>query len=183
MRISKGKSTTREAYFKVEKNTFSDIDEIEANFVRRLKKGSGKYKGKLTFKCFNCGKIGCFSSKCPHKRKDQTYDDEEKHKHKKVYKENNFKKKSLCVNNDDDPSDDERNDYSIEDKINDIILIALECLNIEYTGSEFVDCETVVYLEGELVSAMEEIDRLEEKKRKQKQLLLRYEKKSKEPYE
>jgi hypothetical protein len=124
MRITKGKSTTREAYFKVEKNTDSDIDEIEANFVRRLKKGSGKYKGKPPFKCFNSGKIGHFASKCPHKRKDQTYDDEEKHRHKKVYKESNFKRKSLCVNNDDDPLDDESNDSSIEDKINGIMLIA-----------------------------------------------------------
>jgi hypothetical protein len=42
MRITKGKSTTREASFKVEKNKNSDIDEIEANFVRRMKKGSSK---------------------------------------------------------------------------------------------------------------------------------------------
>jgi hypothetical protein len=40
MRITKVKSTTREASFKVDKNTNSDIDEIEAKFVRRLKKGS-----------------------------------------------------------------------------------------------------------------------------------------------
>jgi hypothetical protein len=86
MRIAKGKYTTREASFKAEKNTESDIDEIEANFVRRLTKGSGKYKSKLPFKCFNCGKIGHFSSKYPHKRKDQTYDDKEKHKHKKIYR-------------------------------------------------------------------------------------------------
>jgi hypothetical protein len=129
IRITKGKSTTREESFKVEKNTDFDIDEIEANFVRRLKKGSDKYKGKLPFKCFNCGKIGHFASKCPHKRKYQTYDNEEKNKHKKVYKENNFKKKSLSVNNDDDPSDDESSDSYIEDKINDIILIALEYIN------------------------------------------------------
>jgi hypothetical protein len=50
MRITEGKSTTTEASFKVEKNTNSDIDEIEANFVRRLKKGLGKYKGKLPLK-------------------------------------------------------------------------------------------------------------------------------------
>jgi hypothetical protein len=111
-----------------------------------------------------------FASKCPHKIKDQTYEDEEKHKHKKVYKENNFKKKSLCVNNDDDPSDDESNDCFIEDKINDIMLIDLEDLNTEYAGSEFTDCEVVVDLEGELVSAMEEIDRLREKKRKEKKI-------------
>jgi hypothetical protein len=151
--------------------------------VRRLKKGSGKYKGKLPFKCFNCGKIGHFASKCPHKRKDQTYDDEEKHKHKKVYKENNFNKKSLCVNNDDDPLDDESSDSFIEDKINDIMRIDLEYLNTEYIGSEFIYCEAVVDIEGELVSAMEEIDKLREKKRKQKQSLLRYEKTCNEPSE
>jgi hypothetical protein len=69
MIITKSKSTIREASFKVEKNTDSDIDEIEANFVRRLTKGSGKYKGKMPFKCFNYGKIGHFSSKCPHTRR------------------------------------------------------------------------------------------------------------------
>jgi hypothetical protein len=117
---------------------------------------------------FQRGKIGHFESKFPHKIKDHTYDDEEKHKQKKVYKENNFKKKSLCVNNDDDPSDDESIDFSIEDKINDIMLIALEDIKSEDTKSEFVDCEAEVDLEGELVSAMEEIDRLRENKRKQK---------------
>jgi hypothetical protein len=63
------------------------------------------------------------------------------------------------------------------------MLIDLEYLNTEDTGSEFTDCEEVVDLEGELVSAMEEIDRLREKKRKQKQLLLRYEKTCNEPSE
>jgi hypothetical protein len=91
--------------------------------VKRLKKGLGKYKCKLPFKCFNCGRIGHFENKCPHKKKDQTCDDEEKHKHKNFFKENNFKKKSLCVNNDDDPLDDEDNDSTIEDKLNDFILM------------------------------------------------------------
>ena len=29
----------------------------EANFVRKIKRGIGRYKGKLPFKCFNCGRI------------------------------------------------------------------------------------------------------------------------------
>jgi hypothetical protein len=42
-----------------------DVDDVEAKFVRRLKKGTKKYKGKLPFKCFNCGKIGHYASRFP----------------------------------------------------------------------------------------------------------------------
>jgi hypothetical protein len=69
----------------------SELDDIEEKIVRRLKKGSGKYQGKLPFKCFNCGKIGHFASKCPHKKKDQNSEGEEKYKSKRF-----GKKKSLC---------------------------------------------------------------------------------------
>jgi hypothetical protein len=78
MRISKDKPTSREASFKADKNEDYEPDEIEAKFVRRLKKGSGKYQGKFPFKCFNYGKIGHFASKCPHKKKDQNSEGEEK---------------------------------------------------------------------------------------------------------
>jgi len=70
MRISKDKCTIIEASFKANNNVDSEMDEIDAKFVRRLKKGSGKYKGKLPFKCFNCGKISHFASKCLHKKRD-----------------------------------------------------------------------------------------------------------------
>ena len=40
------------------------LDDDEANFVRKLKRGQGKYKGKLPFKCFKCGRVGHFVSKC-----------------------------------------------------------------------------------------------------------------------
>jgi hypothetical protein len=58
MRIIKDQTSSREASFKAEKSTESELDEIEEKFVRRLKTGSGKYNGKLPFKCFNCGKVG-----------------------------------------------------------------------------------------------------------------------------
>jgi hypothetical protein len=118
MRIGKDKYTSREASFKADKNEDSKLDEIEAKFVRRLKKGLGKYQGKFPFKCFNYGKIGHFASKYPHKKKDQNSEGEEKYKSKRF-----GKKKSLCVNND-DSSEDTDSDSSCEYKVNDFMLMS-----------------------------------------------------------
>ena len=49
--------------------------------------------------------------------------------------------------------------------------------------SEANEEEVVVDMEGELISALEEIDRLRIKNRKQKQLLIQFKKDSKEPDE
>jgi hypothetical protein len=86
MRIGKYKPTSREASFKVDKNEDSKPDEIEENFVRRLKKGSGKYQGNFPFKFFNYGNIGHFASKCPHKKTNQNTEGEEKYKSKRFGK-------------------------------------------------------------------------------------------------
>jgi hypothetical protein len=177
MRIVTDKSTSREASFKADKNEDSKPDEIQAKFVRRLKKGSGKYQGKFPFKCFNCGKIGHFANKCPHKKHDQNSKDEEKHKSRRF-----DKKKSLCVNND-DSSEDTDSDSSCEDKVNDFFLMAKEDGDNESKVSDENDEEAMVDMEGELISALEEIDRLRIKNRKQKQLLIQFEKDNKQPDE
>jgi hypothetical protein len=70
-------------YFKEDKIEESELNEIEAKFVRRLKKGSGKYQGNFLFKCFKYGKIGHFASKFPHNKKDQNFEGKEKYKSKR----------------------------------------------------------------------------------------------------
>jgi hypothetical protein len=162
MRIIKDKSITREASFKADKNTDSELDDIEEKIVRRLKKGSGKYQGKLPFKCFNCGEICHFASKCPHQKKYHNSDDEKNYKFKKY-----SKKKSLCSNND-NSSEDIDSDSSCEDKVNEFMLMAKEDYDNKSTDSDDNDEEVVVDMEGELISALEEIDRLKIKNRKQK---------------
>jgi hypothetical protein len=96
MMIEKDNPITKETAFKASKKTKKknkqnpksycscnddpEEDEEMANFVRKLTRGTDKYKGMLSLKCFNCGGIGHFASKFPHKNKGN---DEEDPKNKK----------------------------------------------------------------------------------------------------
>jgi hypothetical protein len=80
-------------------------------------------------------------------------------------------------------SDDEDNDSSIEDKLNEFTLMAKEDYDNNSTRSDVNEQEVVVDMEGELISALEEIDKLRIKNRKKRQLLIQFEKDSKEPGE
>jgi hypothetical protein len=77
MRTGKEKPSKGETTFKAsktkkkqEQNTNEELsyifDEEVSNFVKKLKRGTGKYKGKFHLICFNCGKIGHFVNKCPY---------------------------------------------------------------------------------------------------------------------
>jgi uncharacterized coiled-coil protein SlyX len=126
MRIEKDNPVMKEATFKASKKTKkknkqnpksdcscnddSEEDEEMENFVRKLKRGTDKYKGMLPLKCFNCGGIGHFSSKCPHKNKESDEEEDPKKKKKNQKGRRNkkkFFKKSLCTQEDSSSSDED----------------------------------------------------------------------------
>jgi hypothetical protein len=88
----------------------------------------------------------------------------------------------LCANND-DSSEDIDSDSSYEEKVNDFILMAMGYIYDKHTRGDMDEEEVVVDMEGELISALEEIDRLSCKKRKQKQWLMQFKMNGKKPDE
>lgn len=70
IRTTKGRSTSKEVTFKDNKNAKEyqkdssyGFDEEEAKLLKRLKRRFGKYKSKIPFKCFTCGKVCHYASK------------------------------------------------------------------------------------------------------------------------
>ena len=108
---------------KIEYNSDDDSDnEEEANFVRKLKRGTWKYKGKLPLKFFECGRIGHFASKCPYKGNPNN-DDENNCKTNKRYQKNKKgsngrydKNKNLYTKENTNSSDDDDLDSDNESK-------------------------------------------------------------------
>jgi hypothetical protein len=102
MRIEQDNPVMKEENFKASKKTKkqrkkksksdcncsddSEEDEEVENFVRKLKKGTNKYKGMLPLKCFDCDGIGHFSSKFPYSKNKGNDEEEDPKKKKKNHK-------------------------------------------------------------------------------------------------
>eukprot|EP00253_Pinus_taeda_P020139 PITA_20139 len=88
-------------------------EEDEVNFFKKLQRGSGRFRGKLPFKCFACGRFSHYAAKCPLK---------DKHDKGKEYARWNIKqnvsKKSYYTHEDSDglsnsDEDENSNDYRL----------------------------------------------------------------------
>jgi hypothetical protein len=154
MRTEQDNPVTKEATFKASKKTKkkdkqnpksdcscnddSEEDEEVANFVRRMKRGTDKYKGMLPLKCFNCDGVGHFSNKCPYKKKKGNEEDDSKKK-KQIQKgrrnKNNFFKKSLCTKEDSSSSDEDEVSDSDTERV-----LFMEIEDSDEEGSE-EECE------------------------------------------
>jgi hypothetical protein len=173
MRIGHDKSTKDETTFKASRkktnqkqnpqyNHHEESDLEEANFIRKLQKGSGKYKGKLPFKCFNCGKVGHFASKCPYPKEDPE-DQEKKNiqykkKEKPNYKKKFYKGKNNFYSKEENNTSSESSDNN-ESNDDEVLFLGIEESNktkkIKYEKE--LEDEAEVNMEEELLSALNEL--------------------------
>ncbi|XP_043716271.1 uncharacterized protein LOC122664495 [Telopea speciosissima] len=171
MQIDRPKATDKTTAFKAQKKKQiepkSDEDDIdvdsddgETNFVRKLKRGKGKYKGKLPFKCFNFGGVGHFAAKCPHKGKDADEEPKQFKKKKTFFKKGKSKSKGLISKHQNSTSDDSSEDESNDDTTDESLFMVLSDITKKSnehptTGSDNDEEEAEVDLEGEHIAALD----------------------------
>ena len=92
------RSSRKEEAFKASlKNKTENPKYEEAFFINKHERGTGKYKGKLPLKCFNCTRIGHFDSKFTYPKQDDNGEREtSKFKKGKIgNKKNSYEKKKI----------------------------------------------------------------------------------------
>ena len=157
MRTGQNGSSRKEAAFKVSlKNQSENPNDEKTIFINKLERGNGKYKGRLLLKCFNCGRIGHFSTKCTYTKQDEN---EEKETSKfKRGKPGNKKKpygnKKIVYT-----MEDSEDSYESEVEETKVLFMGLDT----QAWNSDSDVEGEVDLRVELVSALEELEKCRKK--------------------
>jgi len=126
----------------------------------------------LPFKWFQCGKVGHFSSKCPFKG-NNTNEKERKGKDKPSNFKNYFKRNSFYSK--EDSNNYEEEEYKLDLIQDEILLMALE--HHKFDQEDTKECEAIVDMEEEFISALEEISRFKKKNILRKEQLQAYKEK------
>ena len=108
----------------------SDILDVEkGKFIKKLQKGFGRYKGKLPFKCFNCGRIRHFTNKCPYPKQEDSDDEEiQNHEEHKKGKTRN-KKKHYKQKKDHCTKEDNNSSKECEDGDSELLFMGMDTQN------------------------------------------------------
>jgi len=180
LRIGRENHFKEEATFKVLKNPKDQkqelqsnpqedsFDEEEANFIKKLQKGSRKYKGKLPFKCFDCGKVGHFSSRCPYSKGTLEDSKETRNFFKKTsYKKNHYKGNKNFITKEEDISSN-----SSDSEESEVMFLGIEELDKDDSKiQEESNVEAKVDMEEELISALSELKNYKNKYRELKNFM------------
>ena len=152
MRIGQNGSSKKEASLKsISKIQSEDLDDEEDIFIKKLERGTEKYKGNLPLKCFNRGRIGHFAKKCPYPKQEDSHD-EEPCFHKKDQKNKIIYKKKFQKN--------KKNLYSKEDSENDEISEYVEVLFMGFESEiPEEEIEDVVDIEEEIINSHEKVEK------------------------
>ena len=132
--------------------------------LKKLEKGTQKYKGKLPLKFFDYGRIGNFSSKCTYPKQDDS-DERETSKFKKSKignKKKSYEKKKILYTMEDSEDAD-----TSEDEETEILFMGL---NTQASNNDS-DVEGEVDLRVELVSTLEELEKCRKKNKQSRNII------------
>ena len=150
-----------------------------------MTRSTGKYKGKLSLKCFSCGKIDHFYFKCSYAKNSNSDEDENFKPYKKYnnYKNKNrekfAKKKSLYTKRDNNSSIGNSNNESGSDSDDDgeldkVLFMEINS-NEDPNGDEESKVEGEVDLEAELISSLKELKKVRKENKVLKEEAQRFE--------